>query len=85
MVVGQKPFGLCTVLERVEQHGLADAAQPADDHALLCRAALETADQNAELLELLITPCERSGRDPAFGVYGLLIGSIVYMDIASYT
>ena len=59
MVVRQKSFGLRTVLERVEQHGLADAAQPANDHALLGRAALQTANQDPELLELLIAPGER--------------------------
>lgn len=69
VVVGEEALGLGLVLERVEEDGLADATQSADDHALLGRAALESPDEHTELLELGCSPGEL-GR-PRAGIRGV--------------
>ena len=53
VIEAQEALGLGTILERVQQDRLADPAQPADDHALLCRATLEPTYEYAKLLELV--------------------------------
>ena len=67
VVVGQQPLGLCTIFEGVEQHGLADSSQPVDDHALLCRAPLEAADEDAKMLQLLIAAGQLRRARPGVG------------------
>ena len=46
-------------LERVEEHGLADASQAGDQHALLGPPALEAGEQDAERVDLLVAAGQR--------------------------
>jgi hypothetical protein len=56
VVVREEALGLGVVLEGVQKDGLADATQPADDHALLGRTALEAPHEHTELLQLGRSP-----------------------------
>ena len=44
--------------ERVQQHGLAHAAQPGQDHAALRATARDTLEHDLELPDLAITACQ---------------------------
>jgi hypothetical protein len=46
-------------LERVQKYGLADTAQPGDEHALLWPPELEPGEQDAEGLDLLVASGQR--------------------------
>lgn len=48
-------------LERVEEHGLADAAQAGDQHALLRPPEREAGEQDAEGLDLLVAAGQGRG------------------------
>jgi hypothetical protein len=47
-----------------EQHRLAHASQPGQDHAALGKLALQAAEHHAKLLELAIAPDQRPRRRP---------------------
>lgn len=54
VVVGQEALALGHVLERVQEHRLADATEALGDDALLRLAALEAGRQDPELLKLRV-------------------------------
>jgi hypothetical protein len=64
--------------ERVEQHGLADSAQPGEDHAPLRAAAGDSLQHDVELLQLAVATGElgrplagTGGVGIAYGVHAL--------------
>jgi hypothetical protein len=58
-------------LERVEQDGLADAAQAGDDHAALGTATGHPLEHDFELLQLSVTPGELRRTLPGAGGIGI--------------
>ena len=63
--------------EGVEQDGLADAAQAAEDHAALGPAGGDAFEHDLELLTSASRPASSGGRCPAPGAYGFRIGSTI--------
>ena len=67
----------CDLAELPEQHGLAHAAQPRDDHGLLGSVPLEPPQQHGERLDLVVTADDDLGRCP--GVRRVRIADAVHV------
>jgi hypothetical protein len=71
-------------LEGVQEHGLADAAQAGDEHALLRPPELEAGEQDAEGLDLLVAAGQRGRARPGPGRVGVA-DRVDAASVATYT